>query len=46
MYKVAWQHDGKPGVKEFHSLFSLGEWLQNLHWWGVKADQINVRWES
>ena len=46
MYKVDWQKDGIPHMKEFGTLFHLGEWLQNLHSWGVKASQINIRFEE
>jgi hypothetical protein len=46
MYKVDWQHDGKPGHKEFGTLYLLGEWIHNLHWWGVKPTQINIRYEE
>jgi hypothetical protein len=46
VYRVEWVHDGKPGVKEFPTLYHLGEWLQNLHYWGVKATAIHVQWED
>jgi hypothetical protein len=45
VYEVHWQKpEGTPGIKKFGTLYHLGEWLQNLHYWGVKAETINIRW--
>ena len=45
MYEVHWvKPDGTPGIKKFGTLYHLAEWIQNLHYWGIKAKTINVRW--
>jgi len=46
VYKINYQENGLPHVKQFESLFALGEWLQNLHWWGRKPTQIIVYYEK
>ena len=43
VYKVSWMHEGKQKSKEIGTLFHLGEWLQNLHYWGVKVDSITIQ---
>ena len=43
MYRVLWVHEGKQKTKELPTLFHLGEWLQNLHYWGIKLDTMTIR---
>ena len=46
MYKVDYQEKGLPHTKQFDTLYQVSEWIHNLHWWGRKPTQINIRWEA